>query len=112
MTGTEWDGSYPLSFLCKGGEELGEDIGYGPARLVPSTEVKLLLSELRKFTAEGIRSAFSISAFTKAEIYPQSWDQGEPADELANWFRDLYLGLCSFVEKAASTNSSILVALT
>jgi hypothetical protein len=33
LTGTAWEGSFPLNFTVSGGKEIGDvDVGYGPAR--------------------------------------------------------------------------------
>lgn len=113
LTGTAWDGEYPLSFICTGGEELGGDLGYGPARLVNAEDVVLLKVELDKRSGEDIRKAFSKSAFKAAEIYPDIWDyDDETEDELAQEFAEAFGLLREFVDRAATAGHSILVALT
>jgi hypothetical protein len=30
LTGSAWEGSFPLNFIVAGGQEVGDDLGYGP----------------------------------------------------------------------------------
>ena len=41
LTGTAWAGAEPLNFIVCGGTEVGDiDVGYGPARVFSSNDVK------------------------------------------------------------------------
>src|SRR4051812_40770621 len=46
LTGTAWEGEPPLDFLAIGGTEIGEDLGYGPARGLVSSQVRELATAL------------------------------------------------------------------
>src|SRR6185312_399033 len=41
-----WDGPEPLKHAVLGGQEIGEDMGYGPARLVDATTVRAVAEAL------------------------------------------------------------------
>ena len=40
LTGDPWGGSGHAAFLLAGGREVGEDMGYGPARVIDAAEVR------------------------------------------------------------------------
>jgi hypothetical protein len=111
LTATAWDGSYPLSFLCKGGEEIGEDFGYGPARLVAAPDTALLAATLNQQEPGNFVKAFSKASFKSAEIYPHVWSSDEPEDELRKWYEETYRDLRQFIADAASSGKAILVTI-
>jgi len=51
LTGTAWEGDFPLAFIVRGGREVG-DVGYGPARIFTSDEVQAIANALRPITRE------------------------------------------------------------
>ena len=53
-----------------GGTEIGEDLGYGPARYVPADEVKEIYKELEQITEEELRKRFDPGKFKEFKIYP------------------------------------------
>jgi hypothetical protein len=113
LTDSVWEGDYPLSFICKGGEDLGEDLGYGPARLITADDVAILKSKLDKRSANDVRKAFSGSVFNANEIYPHGWDYDDQTEkEMAEEYGQFFELMKDFVDNAASARHSILVSLT
>jgi hypothetical protein len=47
LTGSAWEGDPPLNFIVIGGSDVGDDLGYGPARGLSSDEVRNLAGALR-----------------------------------------------------------------
>jgi hypothetical protein len=72
-----------------GGTELGdEDVGYGPARGLTSTEVRVVSTALAGLSGEELWSRFDADAFAKAEIYPQGWDS-EGREYILGYYEEL-----------------------
>ena len=89
LNGKAWDGEGPLSHVILGGIEIGEDIGYGPARYLTPDQVQVAASALSVVTPEVFRSQFSPSALTAAEIYPEIWQDGDGLEYVQDYYSDL-----------------------
>lgn len=112
LTGTSWEGEPPLNFVVSGGIELGEDLGYGPARGLTSDEVKSIAAALKAIPPESLRQRFDAAALTSAEIYPQIWDRPQEEDDTQGYVSDYYDQLRTFVLDAAVEGEALLVAMT
>lgn len=75
---SESDGK--LGDLFMGGEESGEDTGYGPPRYHAPRAVTKLHRWLSALSNEQLRARFDPRELADADIYPSIWD--EPADDL------------------------------
>jgi len=71
-----------------GGAAIGEeDVGYGPARGLSSSEVKAVAAALAPIDAAALRKRFDAEALAEAEIYPFIWDEGaETLDYLSRYY--------------------------
>lgn len=58
LTGTAWDESTMLGKAIMGGSEVGEDLGYGPARLLPASVVKRVAAALDAVNDADLRRRF------------------------------------------------------
>lgn len=72
-----WEPTPGLGELFMGGTEVGEDLGYGPARYHSPASVKRFDDELRTLTDDALRERFSPEAFADANAYPQIWDESK-----------------------------------
>jgi Domain of unknown function (DUF1877) len=54
LTGSTDGGPLPLSFIFAGGQDVGPDLGYGPARLLSAKFVKELDSSLNGLTIDEL----------------------------------------------------------
>jgi hypothetical protein len=77
LTGTAWDTRGALGKAVLGGEEFGDDGGYGPARLLAPEAVAEVAAALASLDDDGLRRRFDPDAMTEAGIYPGLW-RGEP----------------------------------
>ena len=76
LNGKEWEGEKPYVFAVLGGATISdEDVGYGPARFLLPSEVKLVANALESMPAEALLKRWNQKAIDRAEIYPQSWSQ-------------------------------------
>jgi hypothetical protein len=102
-----WDGDGPLGLAVLGGQELGEDVGYGPARFLTPEEVQQVASAITAVTPEAFRAQFNPKALDEAEIYPQIWerDGDEGLDYVLHYFSELQ----SFYRQAAERGDGALL---
>jgi hypothetical protein len=112
LTGTAWEGDPPLNFVATGGTELGDDLGYGPARGLTSDEVQSVASALEDIPQESFLQRFDPEALTAAAIYPDIWDRSAEEDDTRGYVAGYYDELRSFVLDAAAEGEALLVAMT
>jgi hypothetical protein len=110
LTGSAWEGEFPLSFLVRGGAEVGdEDVGYGPARGFDSAQVRAIAKALAPIDGEALGDRFDPAAMTRAEIYPEIWDRDSEEDDIVEYLVDSYETLRDFVTAAAEAGEALLV---
>ena len=109
LNGKTWEGEGPLFLAVLGGEEVGEDIGYGPARYLVPEHVKAVSAALSAVTPEVFGDQFNPSALAAAEIYPDVWDR-EGGDGL-EYVQPFYIALRNFYMAAAERGDAVLIYL-
>lgn len=112
LTGTAWEGPEPLKFLVGGGQELDNDMGYGPPRAFSNAEAQTLARALVPLTREVLAKRYDPKAMTAADIYPSIWDRTE---EAAGNLEDLlrsFEKLKAFVAAGAEAGDGLLVYLS
>jgi predicted S18 family serine protease len=110
LTGTAWEGTSPLNFLASGGVPVGdEDVGYGPARVLDPAGVSALNAALATFSMTDFERNFDPASLSKAEIYPQIWD--EPLDDLKEEYGSYLNEMKAHVQRAAGAGQAMLVAI-
>jgi Domain of unknown function (DUF1877) len=109
LAGDPWEGRGPLAFLLAGGEPLGEDLGYGPFRLMGAREVLATANALDALTDEEFDKRFDIQQLAEAEIYPRIWDESRESllEEYLSYFRQLR----KFVHDAARKKQSLVLLI-
>jgi hypothetical protein len=75
LNGERGAGDEPLFLTILGGEEIGEDNGYGPARYLLPDQVKDVAQALRSIPPADFAARFDPAALTKADVYPGIWDE-------------------------------------
>lgn len=103
LTNNVWEGEPPARDVILGGEAVGEDVGYGPARFLSVEEVKKVNSYLSGINSNYIKEKYNPEELEKNEIYPNGWGD-EDYDYLVGYFEDLK----KFYEKAASENKMVI----
>jgi hypothetical protein len=104
-----WDGPEPLKHAVLGGEEIGEDLGYGPARLVDAATVRAVAAALAVTSRETLRQRFNPAAMAAAQIY--AFDDARDADGRDD-FLDAFDRVKQLFGDAAGRGHSILIWLT
>ena len=107
LNGKTWEGEAPLFHTILGGEEIGEDVGYGPSRFLTPSQVKAIASELIGLTPDAVGARFEPTAMDAAEIYPQTWTR----DGKDGWeyVRHYYEQLREFYLKASERGDAVLL---
>jgi len=111
LTGTGWEvGEGAAGAAILGGDDIGEDNGYGPARLLRPETVRAVADALDALTIETLRARFDPHAMAAAEIYPDGWT-GE-ADEFDAFLAPHFAELHRFYRTAAENGEAVLLAIT
>ena len=110
LTGTAWGGSFPLSFIVAGGEEVGDDLGYGPARGLTSADVRTVDAALQPLAPDKLGQRFDAERMTELQIYPDGWSH-DPEGE-REYLLDFYADLRAFVHRTAEQGHALLVYLS
>jgi len=106
LTGSADEGNEPNRNVILGGEELGEDVGYGPARFVGKDKVKQINELLSTLTDDIIEAKFDINLFREIKIYPNFWD--DPSDDDVEYFKGYFNDLKDFYTFAADNNLHVI----
>ena len=109
LNGSTWEGEGPLALAVLGGEEIEEDIGYGPARYLDTDQVKAVAASLSFISAQEFSAKFNLAALDAAEIYPQGWNDTGP--EALEYVMHHYSLLSSFYRAAAERGDAMLTYL-
>jgi hypothetical protein len=88
LTGEAWGGAPPLANAVLGGEEIGEDFGYGAARYLTPGQVKEVATALSGVSEEELTNRFDPDAMRAAQIYGISGDDDD-LEYLLEYFRPL-----------------------
>jgi hypothetical protein len=108
LTGSADGGDEPLSLAVLGGEEVGEDMGYGPARLLTPDQVQAVSAALSALDEESFRCRFAPQKMEAAGIYPDViWvrDGQEALDYVMEYYRQL---VTFYADTAARGDGAIL----
>jgi hypothetical protein len=110
LTGSAWEGNFPLNFIVVGGEEVGDDLGYGPARALSSDDVRKIDAAFEPLTPEELGRRFDAQRMTELQIYPFGWSH-DPDGEL-EYLLEFYTELRAFVRRTAERRHALLVYLS
>jgi hypothetical protein len=115
MCGQVWSGDLPDAFLIDGGSYVGDvDLGYGPARVFESCEVKKITQTVVNKQPADLAKNFDANQMVDDDIYPQIWDGNDGAlDACLNRFKAMQhfmrhvaendLGLTLYLSRTAET---------
>jgi predicted translin family RNA/ssDNA-binding protein len=96
-----------LSQVVMGGTEVGEDLGYGPARYF---EPKLVLDIVGELTRAGLEAEmqgrFDPAQMTNEKIYPFQWNAAD-----LTWVMDGFHRLRQLFADAAAAHEAVLTVI-
>jgi hypothetical protein len=81
LTGHPWEGETPWFNVVLGGTPISEAATYGSVRYLTPCEVEVVHKGLLNLPNDILIQRFDAHAMTKAEIYPDIWDEGDAARE-------------------------------
>jgi len=110
LTGEEWGEDGPRAFLLAGGEPVGDDLGYGPGRLLEPEEVAQVANALAAITDAEFAQRFDVQQLADREIYPQIWDEDPAA--LLDEYRSYFHQMRTFMHEAARRGDGVLVVIS
>lgn len=107
LTGTAWSAAGPLGQAILGGEEVGPNLGYGPARILTPDKVRATSQALAGLSVAEFRGRFDPSQMETAGIYPNIWmrERDTILEELTAHFENL----TSFYRSTASRGDGALL---
>ena len=74
LTGSRLGGDAPLNFLVDEGTPIGDiDVGYGPARVLTSTQVRDLAAALARVDPDALGHRLDVAMLETESIYPGAW---------------------------------------
>jgi hypothetical protein len=77
LTGSVREGDAPLKWVIFAPSELGEDLGYGSARVLKADEVAEVSKALAPVTPDKLKRKCDWNLMNDSEIYPQGWRAGD-----------------------------------
>jgi hypothetical protein len=91
LTGSRLGGEEPLNFLVSEGTPVGEvDVGYGPARVLTSEQVRSIASALEPIPPEAVARRVDVRKLDEEVIYPGDWQRnGAGVDYIVATYRDM-----------------------
>jgi hypothetical protein len=99
----------PLGNAILGGNEIGADRGYGPARYLEAAEAWAVAAALELIETTEIASRYDAAALGRERIYPGSWSD-DP--DTISWLCDVYAELRAFYIDAARRGFGVLLYLS
>jgi hypothetical protein len=109
LTGSISGGEEPRALTLLGGREIGPDLGYGPARILSSEQVRVVSRALDELPFDEVFAEFDAEEMTRANVYPNVWD--EPVDELREELEHYYGEIVSAYAGAAQRGDAMLLAI-
>lgn len=91
------------------GQGIGEDVGYGPARILLPAEVLAFAGYLGSKPDDFVERHLDFAKLHAADIYPSFWDRKDP--HLIKYVADNFRALKAFVGNAAAAGDAIVQIL-
>ena len=102
LAGSAWDGPLPAAALLSGGREVGEDLGYGPARALSAKDTQAFAQFLSTQSQAALVKKIDVSKMQNLDIYCADDDTEE---DLNHYFPQLK----SYVADAAAKGQGLLI---
>jgi hypothetical protein len=103
LTGEVEEAAPPMGNAILGGQEIGEDLGYGPARFLTPQQVREVAAALRSISKDDLSRRFNLKAMMAAQIYPV---RDESELELA---QEYFEHLARYYSDAAANGKAMLL---
>lgn len=103
------DGAPELEAAILGGEPLGEDFGYGPARVLTPPEVQVISTALCSISGEAFAAKFDPARMEAEDIYPQIWERD--GSEALDFLQHFFPALVNLYADAAKEGNALILWL-
>jgi hypothetical protein len=110
LTGSADQVPGPAGDAILGGEEIGEDLGYGPARLLSGDAVRAVAAHLDRLGAAGIVGGLDLTAIPD-EVYSADFAAEEDPDEVIEELEGMAEALVAFYRSAAAEGKAVVIWL-
>ncbi|MGA8048496.1 MAG: YfbM family protein [Dermatophilaceae bacterium] len=109
LTGSAEETDDPASDAILGGDPIGEDLGYGPARLLGVDRVLTVAAVLGTLDLDALGARVDPARMREAEVYPDIWDE---LDVYAEYLRPALEELAEFYAAAAAAHEVVIQVVT
>jgi hypothetical protein len=109
LTGKHFDTTTLVGQAILGGTEIGEDMGYGPMRVLTPEQVKAISAALNDITPDMLSKRYDPAKMDREQIYPNIWTR-EKEDGL-KFLLDNYAALQRFYKRAADGDLAIVLLI-
>jgi hypothetical protein len=107
LCGSAEPGPGPLGQAVFGGTEIGDDVGYGPARCFTAAETSEIAQALQAPGLEAIlRGHFDPDKMEQLGIYPGGWHAEGP-----EWLINAFRKLCDFYAASSAAGQAVFTAI-
>jgi Domain of unknown function (DUF1877) len=91
LTGSRLGGDEPLNFLVDEGTPVGEvDVGYGPARVLSSDQVRRIAAALAPISPDEVARRVDVARLDREAIYPGHWQRNRiDVDYVVSTYREM-----------------------
>jgi hypothetical protein len=111
FTGRAEGGSPPGSLLMEGGEEVGEDLGYGPARLIGPADTAAFANFVGPLSVDELKARLDGPRMAALAIYP-GFEAADSVEEYSDDVEHYFPKLRDHLAAAAAARESVLVWLS
>lgn len=107
LNGSRLGGDEPLNFLVDQGTPVGDvDVGYGPARVLLSEQVRKLAEALQHIRPDDVAGRVDRARFDAEGIYPGNWQRNGNS---VQYVVDHYVGMRELVARAAEQGLGLIL---
>jgi hypothetical protein len=107
LNGSRLGGNEPLNFLVAEGTPVGDvDVGYGPARILKSSQVRQIARALEDILPEDLPQRVNPRQLDEQKIYPGNW-QSNGLD--ANYVVTNYRSMRDLITRAAAKGDGLIL---
>lgn len=107
LTGSAGEGTDPLAQAILGGKPVGEDLGYGPARVLRPDKVAAVATALAAVTPDDLRERFDPEDMEAQQIYLAEAFADNSEEEIG-YLLDGFATLQAFYRDAAARGDAVI----
>lgn len=108
-TGQAWGGPMPAATLLEGGREIGEDLGYGPARAVSPADTAAFAAFLATLSVPALKARIDLRTMMHQGVYCVDDDDVSTRMEIEADVDDYAPRLAAHVRAAAQRQQGLLI---